>query len=161
MDLLYALQNPKDNNNRRKIKEKTMNKINLLIALGCLILVVAGCSKDAEINAFITEFDTVTQEIVSKLDANPSAAGVDEAQRAFDGKKASLKTKWDGIQGAVGFQVSADTKKKLEDSVAKNMKSLIDVSTKNAMKLALDKDASVKFKALLTDYQSTFSMDSK
>lgn len=137
------------------------NKLNLLFALGCLILVVAGCSKDAEINAFITEFDTVTQEIVSKIDANPSAAGVDEAQKAFDSRKAGLKEKWDGIKGAVGFQVSSDTKKKLEESVSKNMKSLIDVSTKNAMKLALDKDAASKFKTLLTDYQATFSMDNK
>lgn len=138
-----------------------MNKTNLLIAIGCLILVVAGCSKDAEINAFISEFDSATQDIVSKIDANPSAAGVDDAQKSFDAKKAALKTKWDAIKGAVGFQVSADTKKKLEESVSKNMKALMDVSTKNAMKLALDKDASVKFRTLLTDYQGTFSMDSK
>ena len=126
------------------------------MAMICLSL--TGCSKDAEINAFITEFDAATKEIVSKIDANPSAAGVDDAQKAFDGKKASLKAKWDAIKGAVGFQVSADTKKKLEDSVANNMKSLIDVSTKNAMKLATDKDASAKFKALLTDYQATFAV---
>jgi hypothetical protein len=137
------------------------NKINLLITIGCLILLVAACSKDAEINAFITEFDTATQEIVAKIDANPSAAGVDDAQKAFDGKKASLKAKWDGIKGAVGFQVSADTKKKLEESVSKNMKALTDVAIKNAMKMAMDRDASVKFKTLLTDYQGTFSMDSK
>lgn len=138
-----------------------MNKTNLLIVLSCLILVVAGCSKDAEINAFISEFDSVTQDIVSKIDANPSAAGVDDAQKSFDAKKASLKEKWDKIKGAVGFQVSSDTKKKLEESVSKNMKALVDVSTKNAMKLALDKDASTKFRTLLTDYQGTFSMDTK
>jgi hypothetical protein len=118
---------------------------------------VMGCSKDAEINAFITEFDAATNEMIGKIDANPSAAGIDEAQKAFDGKKASLKAKWDGIKDAVGFQVSADTKKKLEESVANNMKALMAVSTKNMMKLALDKDASAKFQALLKDYQSTFS----
>ena len=133
-----------------------MNKINLLIVMVCLVLVTA-CSKDAEINAFITEFDTVTQEIVSKIDSNPTAAGIDDAQKAFDGKKASLKAKWDGIKDAVGFQVSTDTKKKLEDSVTKNMKALMDVSMKNAMKMAMDKDASAKFKTLLTDYQATFA----
>jgi len=133
-----------------------MKKItSLLIAVFCLSL--AGCSKDADINAFITEFDSATSEIVSKIDANPTAAGIDEAQKAFDGKKASLKAKWDGIKGAVGFQVGADTKKKLEESVSKNMKALTDVSIKNAMKMASDKEAVTKFKALLTDYQSTFS----
>lgn len=133
-----------------------MKHITLLVVLAfCVAL--TGCSKDAEINAFITEFDAATQEIVSKIDANPTAAGIDDAQKAFDGKKASLKTKLDGIKGAVGFQVSADTKKKLEDSVGKNMKALMDVSTKNMMKLAMDKDASAKFQTLLKDYQSTFS----
>lgn len=127
-----------------------------LIAVFCLTL--TGCSKDAEINAFITEFDAATKEIVSKIDANPSAAGVADAQKAFDGKKASLKTKWDGIKDAVGFQVSADTKKKLEDSVTNNMKALMDVSMKHAMKMAMDQDASAKFKTLLTDYQGTFAM---
>jgi hypothetical protein len=134
-----------------------MKKITLfLMVLLCLSL--AGCSKDAEINAFITEFDAATKEIVAKIDANPSAAGIDDAQKAFDGKKASLKAKWDGIKGAVGMQVSADTKKKLEESVTNNMKALMDVSTKNMMKLAMDKDASAKFKTLLTDYQGTFAM---
>jgi len=134
-----------------------MKKVTLFL-MAMLSLSLAGCSKDGEINAFITEFDAATKEIVAKIDADPSAAGIDAAQKAFDGKKASLKTKWDGIKGAVGFQVSADTKKKLEDSVASNMKALMDVSTKNMMKLALDKDASKKFQALLTDYQGTFAM---
>ena len=138
-----------------------MNKTNLLIVVLCLMAVVMGCSKDAEINAFITEFDAVTQDIVSKIDADPSSKGVDAAQASFDAKKSSLKAKWDGIKDAVGFQVSADTKKKLEDSVSKNMKSLMDVSTKNMMKLALDKNASTKFQALLNDYQSTFAMPTK
>ena len=134
-----------------------MKKITSLIVVACF-LAITGCSKDAEINAFITEFDSVTQEIVSKIDADPGAAGVDAAQKAFDAKKASLKSKWDGIKDAVGFQVSADSTKKLKESVDKNMKALMDVSTKNMMKLALDKEASTKFKALLTDYQSTFSV---
>jgi hypothetical protein len=137
-----------------------LNLKNLVIVCAILLLVM-GCSKDAEINAFITEFDATTQEIVSKIDANPTAAGIDDAQRAFDAKKASLKTKWDGIKDAVGFQVSADTKKKLEESVGRNMKSLMDVSMKNAMKLAMDKNASAKFQALLKEYQSTFTPPSK
>ncbi len=134
-----------------------MKKVTLtLIVLLCLALV--GCSKDAEINAFITEFDAVTKDITTKIDANPSAAGIDEAQKSFDSKKASLSEKWNGIKGAVGMQVSADTKKKLEDSVANNTKALTEVSTKHMMKLAMDKEAMGKFQKLLTDYQSTFAV---
>jgi hypothetical protein len=133
-----------------------MKKLTLfLMAMLCLGL--ASCSKDAEINAFITELDAVTKDITTKIDANPSAAGVDEAQKSFDSKKASLTEKWNGIKDAVGMQVSADTKKKLEDSVTNNMKSLMEVSTKHMMKLATDKDASTKFQKLITDYQTTFT----
>ncbi|MFT3742795.1 MAG: hypothetical protein QM785_00745 [Pyrinomonadaceae bacterium] len=133
-----------------------MKKISLfLVTLFCLGL--TGCSKDAEINAFITELDAATKEIVAKIDANPTAAGIDEAQKAFDGKKAALKAKFQGIKEARGFQVSADTKKKLEESLTNNGKALLDVSMKNAMKLAMDKDAATKFKNLLTDFQGTFT----
>lgn len=126
----------------------------LMMAVLCLSL--AGCSKDAEIDAFIADFDATTKEMVTKIDSNPTAAGIDAAQQAFSAKKPGLKQKWEGIRDAVGFQVSADTKKKLEDSVAANMKALMDVSTKNMMKLASDPAAASKFQALLKDYQSTF-----
>jgi len=126
-----------------------------LVALFCLGL--TGCSKDAEINAFITEFDAATKEIVSKIDADPSASGIDEAQKAFDGKKVNLKAKWDAIKGAVKAQVSADAQKKLEDSINNNMKALMEVSQKNMMKLAADKEATEKLQTLLTDYQSTIA----
>jgi hypothetical protein len=137
-----------------------MKKISLFLILAfCLSL--AGCSKDAEVNAFITEFDSATKEIVSKIDANPSSAGIDDAQKALDGKKASLKTKWEAIKSARGFQVGADTKKKLEDSVSNNMKALMDVSTKNMAKLAMDKDAAAKFQKLLTDFGSMFGQPTR
>lgn len=126
-----------------------------MVVLLCLGL--SGCSKDAEINAFITEFDAVTKEMVAKIDANPTSAGIGDAQKAFEGKKASLKAKFEGIKGARGFQVSADTQKKMTESMTNNGKALLDVSMKHAMKLAMDKDASAKFKNLLTDFQSTFT----
>ncbi len=133
-------------------------KKTIVIALALCSLLMTSCSKDAEVNAFITEFESTTKEITSKIDSNPTAAGVADAQKAFDAKKASLKAKWDAIKDAVGFQVSADTKKKLEDSVTKSMKELTDVSTKNAMKLAQDGDAIAKFQALMKDYQTVFEM---
>jgi len=133
-----------------------MKKIALFSLLVCCFY-LSGCSKDAEINTFITEFDATTNEIVQKIDANPTSAGVDEAQKAFDAKKASLTAKWDAIKDAVGMQVSEDAKKKLKDSVEKNMKALVDVSTKNMMKLAADRAALTKFQALMKDFQATFT----
>ena len=134
-----------------------MKKITLfLLAVFCLTLV--GCSKDAEVEAFITEWDATTSEIVKKIDENPSAEGVDEAQKVFDGKKDSLKTKWDAIKTARGMQVSEATQKKLNESADKNMKAIMEVSTKNAMKLGSDPEAANKFKKLMNDYGDTFKM---
>ena len=126
----------------------------LVVVAFCLGL--TACSKDADINAFITEFDSTTKELISKIDANPTAAGIDDAQKAFDGKKASLKAKWDAIKDAVGFQVSADTKKKLEDTVKKNMDDLQKVATKHEETIASDPQVTQKFTKLITDFTSMF-----
>jgi hypothetical protein len=127
-----------------------------LVALCCLASL--GCSKDAEINSFLTEWDAVTNEIVQKIDTNPSSAGVDEAQKTWDEKKADLKAKWDKVKDARGFQVSKDTQKKLEESAKKNVTALTTVMSKNVVKLATDKGAADKFKRLMEDYGNTFKM---
>lgn len=134
-----------------------MRKVTLfLLVVFCLGLV--GCSKDAEVQAFITELDTTTKEMVSKIDANPNSAGIDEAQKAFEAKKDSLKTKFDAFKDARGVQVSADMQKKLVDSATANGKSLSDVMTKNMSKISQDKDAMPKFQKLMKDYADTFKM---
>ncbi len=122
-----------------------------------LSLAAAGCSKDAEINAFVTELDGVTKDIVSKIESSPNGSGVDAAQKAFDARKADLKTKWDAIKDAVEFQVTAETKKKLEDSVKNNTQSLMDVSLKHGLALAMDEGAMPKFEKLIKDYQAIFT----
>jgi|SRR5215203_2120834 len=128
-----------------------MKKIALfLLVVFCLGL--TGCSKDAEVNAFITENHAVIDEMVKKIDANPSEDGVDEAQKAFDAKKAGLKAKWDAIKDARGAQVSSDVQKKLNDSVTADMKMLTDVQMKHSQKLATDGDAMNKFVKLVQAY---------
>lgn len=134
-----------------------MRKTVTLIALSLSVL-LAGCSKDADVNAFITELDGATKEIVEKIDANPSSAGIDAAQKAFDARKPQLTEKWNNIKGAVGVQVSGDTKKKLEESVMNNMKALTEVSMRNMLKMASDKEATIKFQRLMTEYGKTFQL---
>ncbi|HEV7642311.1 MAG TPA: hypothetical protein VGO50_00090 [Pyrinomonadaceae bacterium] len=137
-----------------------MKKIALFVLLACCFC-LAGCSKDAEVNAFITEFESTTNEIAQKVDANPSAAGLDEAQKAFDAKQPGLKAKWEAIKNVPKFQVSTETQKKLDESVMKNMKALQDVFSKNAMKLGMDRDAGPKIKTLMDGFKSTLAMDTK
>jgi hypothetical protein len=132
-----------------------MKKITIiLLAAFCLMMV--GCSKDAEINAFIAENHTVIEDIVKKIDANPSEAGVDEAQKSFDGKKAGLKTKWDAVKDARGVQVSSETTKKLTESMTSDMKMLTDVQQKQGTKLAQDGEAMNKFVKLVQEYAGMF-----
>lgn len=133
----------------------------LLITILTLSCFAAGCSKDAEVNAFIKEFDATTKEMVEKINADPSSGGVDAAQKAFDARKPQLTAKWNEIKGAVGFQVSKDTRKKLEESVANNMKALTEASIRHMVKMAADKEASAKFRQLLRDYSETFTMEAK
>ena len=128
-----------------------MKKVTLLM-IAMLSLCLAGCNnKDPEINAFISELDAVTKEIVAKIDADPSAAGLDAAQKALDGRKASIKTKWDSVIGTVDFSVKLDAKKKLDDSVASNVTSISDVIKKHMANFETDEETINNLKILITD----------
>lgn len=123
-----------------------MKKLSLvLIAAFCLAL--AGCSKDGEFNAFMTEFESVTNEMSAKLETG----NVDEAQKIFDAKKESLKTKWAGIKDARGVQVSKETQTKFEASMKKNGETLSGAIMKGSMKNP--NQASIqKMQALMKEY---------
>src|SRR5689334_5546422 len=130
-----------------------MKKVTLfLLVVFCLGL--SSCAnKDAEVNAFITENHSVIEDIVKKVEADPSEKGIDEAQKSFDSKKAGLKAKWEAIKDAREGQVSADVTKKLNDGVAADMKMLSDVQMK-----ITDVEASQKFAKLVQDYASVIKM---
>jgi hypothetical protein len=127
-----------------------MKKLSLvLIAIFCLAL--AGCSKDGEINAFMSEFDAATNEVSAKLEAGD----VDGAQKAFDAKKASLKSKWEEVKTARGFQVSKETQTKMEEGTKKNMTTLTNASVKAVQTKPAD---SGKVQALVKEFTGIFQM---
>jgi hypothetical protein len=128
-----------------------MKKITVfLIAVFCLGMI--GCTKDAEVEAFIKDFDAVSKEMASKIDATPSGAGIDEAQKAFDAKKASLKEKYGTLKNA---RVSEATVKKLSDSITNNGKAITDAFTKHATDY--EAEDATKFTKLMKDYTDTFT----
>lgn len=127
-----------------------MKKVLVLTVL-VFCVAFAGCSKDGEINAFITEFESVTQQMTKDFEAG----NVDAAQKTFDSKKESLKASWDSIKGARGFQVSEESQKKLMDSVQKNISALTTASIKTAIG---DADKAAKTKKLLEEYKNIFQM---
>ena len=134
-----------------------MKKVTLfLLVVFCLSL--TACNKDAEIDAFLTEFESTTAEMAKKIDDNPSSAGVDEAQKAFTAKKPSLQQKFDAFKNASKMQVSEGKQKEMVDRVTKSAMSLSEVMQKHAMKLAQDPQAMTKFQNLMKDYTDTFKM---
>lgn len=134
-----------------------MKKLTIIL-LAVFALGLTGCNKDAEVDAFLTEFESTTADIAKKIDENPTAAGVDEAQKAFEAKKPALTEKFDAIKNARSFQVSKEKQKEMMERVTKSAMSLADVAKKNAMKLAMDKEAMTKFQSLMKEYGETFKM---
>ncbi len=88
----------------------------LLIVLACLAIVGCG-KKDDQINSFVNEINSFTDELVKKVEdgATPSE-GVDEAQKYMDSRKADLRAKFDSVKNIGENQVSEETKKKMQDS---------------------------------------------
>lgn len=126
-----------------------MKKVLVLTVL-VFCVAFAGCSKDAEIDSFITEFESITKDMTTKIESGDVAG----AKKAFDAKKDSLKASWDEIKGARGFQVSEESKKKLMDSVTKSMTALQSAVIKGSMKGSSGEE----MKSLLKEYQEVFKM---
>ena len=131
--------------------------------LGILILTIlafAGCSvnKDAEVTAFVSDMDKVTNEITSKVNSSPTAAGVDEAQKALDAKKADLKARYDKLKELRGYELSEQVTKKLTDSITKNMETVANLQIQNVEKTVSDEAFGKKMNKLYTDYNSIFGV---
>lgn len=130
---------------------------------GILILSVmafAGCSanKDADVKAFMTDVDKITNEITTKINSNPTSAGVEEAQKILDGKKSDLKSRYNKLKELRGYELSEPVMKSFTESVSKNMESVADLQIKNAEKTITDEVFGKKLNKLYTDYNAIFGV---
>ncbi len=128
-------------------------KLVTLLLLIVAAIYVVGCNKDAEINSVMADIHAVTDEVVSKVNASPDVAGVEDAQKYFDSKKADLKSKWDGIKGARGFQVSEETKKKLKESYLNDFSAIKGLEIKHIGKTIQDPIFKSKLEKLVKDWE--------
>jgi outer membrane murein-binding lipoprotein Lpp len=131
----------------------------LFLFVAACALLLAGCSKDSQINSTMADIHTTTDEMVKKIDASPTAAGVDEAQKLFDARKPDLKSKWDGIKGARGFQVSEDTKKKMVDSYTQDYTAIKTLEIKHLSVSMQDDAFKSKLEKLVKDWEDTFKVE--
>jgi hypothetical protein len=127
-----------------------------LALIAAFAVLLAGCNKDAEFNSFSDDLDSMTQEMVKKVDDNPTAAGVDEAQKYFDSKKSDLKAKFDALKSAREAQISEEAKKKFTDSLTKNMMAVAGLQTKHIGQSMRDPAFKSKIEKLTQDYRDLF-----
>lgn len=133
-----------------------------MIGLGLLTLLAfaAGCGKnrDAEVNAFMSDLDKVTNDLVEKVKAEPSAAGLDEAQKILDAKVADLKGRFDKFKDLREGELTNETMKKFTDGVSKDIKAVANLQVDYVEKTVGDEVFGKKMNKLYTDYNSIFGI---
>ena len=133
-------------------------KMMLPLALAALLM-LSGCKKDTEIKSVLADFDSFTQELVKRVDsAQTPQAGVDEAQKYLDEKKADLRAKWDSIKSVKNFQVSDETKKHMEEDLKKNLLSVYGLQSKYINESIKDPSFKSKLDKLVDDYKNLYEV---
>ena len=129
----------------------------LIVAFACLLL--AGCKQDAEVKTALTDFDSFTNELVKRVEsASDPAAGVDDAQKYFDSKKAEMTTRMNTLKGIRGYQVGDETRKMMESSLVDDAKKIANLQVKYMGTSMRDATFKAKLDKLTRDYQSLFKM---
>jgi len=122
-------------------------------------LILTGCKKDAEINSVLTDFDSFTQELVKRVDtAQTPARGVEDAQKYLDEKKGELRSKWDSIKTVKNFQVSSETKKRMEEDLKKNLMSVYGLQSRYIDQSIKDAAFKTKLDKLINDYKNLYEV---
>jgi hypothetical protein len=135
-----------------------MNVIRRSVAVTLVAVLAAGlaaCSRDEEVKSAMAELDTFSSSIVKKVKGAPNPkAGVDAAQQYLDANKGPLQQKLAGIKDLRGFQVTEETRKKLEASFMNNAMSVAGLQLEYVSQAAMDNDFNTKLEKLVTDYKN-------
>jgi len=128
------------------------------MALPLLLLIslmVAGCRKDAEVNATVSAVDALTTELVRRIEAAPNpSAGVDDAQQYLDARKTEIAGKMVALKSLRGDQVSDETKKKLTSTLAQDASKVGDLQIKYVNRSISNPAFKAKLDKLVGDYQT-------
>jgi hypothetical protein len=139
---------------RKEIAVNTLRRFFGFAVLGALALGLGACSRDKEVESVVAELDSFTTALVGKVKASSTPqAGVEEAQKYFDANGAALKAKLDGLKTVRGFQISEQTKKKLESSFGSNALAVAGLQLEYAMQAGLDQTFRQRLEKLVNDYR--------
>jgi len=141
------------------MEKKIMRHKCVPLALVLAMLTLAGCNKDAEIDAVIAELHTFSEQLVSKVQSAPNpSAGVDDAQKLMDSRKADLQAKMNSLKGVRGYQVSKETQQKMTDTLTKDAMNVAGLQMKYISVSMRDPAFKAKIEKLVKDYTEIFKM---
>ncbi|HEY0544181.1 MAG TPA: hypothetical protein VGC91_02200 [Pyrinomonadaceae bacterium] len=128
--------------------------VSVVLVLVCLALSACG-KKDDQINSFVKEINSFTEELVKKVENAPTPSeGVDEAQKYMDSRKTELKDKFNSVKGIGENQLSDETKKNMKDSFYQDGVKVGQLTAKYGS----DPEVKTKLQKLTQDFLSLFQM---
>lgn len=132
-------------------------KLAALLAACALGAALAGCKKDAQVEAVFADFHDFSQEIVKRVESAPDpAAGVDDAQRYFDSRKAEMEGRLASLKGIRNSQVSEETQKKVREQFAEDVMGVGKLQIKYIGQSMRDPAFKAKLTKLVSDYQDLY-----
>ena len=128
-----------------------------VVIIVCMVL--AGCKRDAEIESHIAELHSFSQELTKKIQSAPNpTAGVDEAQKLMDSRKADLQSKMRSLKSIRGYQVSKETQQKMTETLSKDAMSVAGLQMKYLSVSLRDPAFKGKLDKLIRDYREIFQI---
>jgi hypothetical protein len=134
-------------------------KLGCVVLLVLFLLLLAGCKRDAEINATLGEIDSFTNELVRLIKEAPNpTAGVDDAQQYLDSRRREIKAKAAFLARVRGINASDETEKKLIETVRRDQMIIVSLQSSSEFSNLLASNAIFKTKMdkLVNDYLELF-----
>lgn len=132
--------------------------LGLMIVASFVLSAACGAGKDAEVNAFVTDTDSLTREIVRQVKTNPTATGVEAAQKLLDAKSSDIKAKYDRLKTVSGYEIKEETMKKFTDSTFKNIETVNGLKVDYIDKTLEDAAFGEKINKLVTDFNALYGV---
>jgi len=127
----------------------------VVVVLACIVL--TGCKKDMEIETIVAELHSFSMELTKKVQSAPNpSAGIDEAQKLMDSRKADLQSKMKSLNGVRGYQVSKETQKRMTDTLSQDARSIAGLQIKYLSVSIRDPAFKEKLDKLIRDYTEIF-----
>jgi len=128
-----------------------------LLLIAASVLTLAGCNRDAEVNAALSEVDAFTAELVERVTkAKETVIGIDDAQKYLDSRKSDIQPKAAFLARIRGIQVGAETQKKMVEAVKRDQMLVSNLQSNYMSTYMNDPVFRTKLEKLVHDYLDLF-----